>query len=157
MVYFSLISCIQIIIIICSQYGWLLAKEPRCSRYHSTWSNSISKWYSRSSWLCSFKKTQVWSLFRYTIHTYWSIHHIIFIFLHTLDRGNATCAGRSGSLGYEIKDANTYAFWGVDYLKLDSCNLNGTATELSYSIMRDALNASGRPIFYSLCGMHINC
>jgi hypothetical protein len=35
--------------------------------------------------------------------------------------------------------------------------LNGTATELSYSIMRDALNASGRPIFYSLCGMHINC
>ena len=71
----------------------------------------------------------------------------------SLDRGYKTCAGRPGSLGYETKDANTYASWGVDYLKLDSCNLNGTAPEISYSIMRDALNATGRPIFYSLCGM----
>ncbi len=82
---------------------------------------------------------------------------MIFVFLCTLDRGNATCAGRPGSLGYETKDANTYAAWGVDYLKLDSCNLNGTDTELSYSIMRDALNASGRPIFFSLCGMYTDC
>ncbi|CAF0941120.1 unnamed protein product [Adineta ricciae] len=68
------------------------------------------------------------------------------------DRGYKTCAGRPGSLGYETKDANTYASWGVDYLKLDSCYLNGTAPEISYSIMRDALNATGRPIFFSLCG-----
>jgi alpha-galactosidase len=56
-------------------------------------------------------------------------------------------------LGYEKKDANTYAFWGVDYLKLDSCNTNGTPAAVEYSIMRDALNATGRPIFYSLCGL----
>ena len=63
-----------------------------------------------------------------------------------------TCQRRPGSLGYEKKDANTYAAWGVDYLKLDSCYTDATPTEVEYSLMRDALNASGRPIFYSLCG-----
>jgi alpha-galactosidase len=33
------------------------------------------------------------------------------------DRGNKTCAGRPGTLGYETLDARTYAGWGVDYLK----------------------------------------
>ncbi|CAF3982911.1 unnamed protein product [Adineta steineri] len=68
------------------------------------------------------------------------------------DRGNMTCDGRPGSLGYETIDANTYALWGVDYLKLDSCFTNGTPPAIEYAIMRDALNATGRPIFYSLCG-----
>ena len=86
-----------------------------------------------------------------------SIHSILLFFLlYPLDRGYKTCAGRPGSLGYEVKDANTYASWGVDYLKLDSCNTNGTPAVVEYSIMRDALNASGRPIFYSLCGMFVN-
>lgn len=73
-----------------------------------------------------------------------------------LDRGNKTCAGRPGSLGYEIKDANTYAAWGVDYLKLDSCYTDATPPEVEIAIVRDALNASGRPIFFSLCGMYRN-
>lgn len=64
-----------------------------------------------------------------------------------------TCQRRPGSLGYEVKDAKTYATWGVDYLKLDSCYNNGTPAVVEYSVMRDALNASGRPIFYSLCGI----
>ncbi len=51
------------------------------------------------------------------------------------------------------KDANTYAAWGVDYLKLDSCYVDRTAPVIEYSLMRDALNATGRPIFYSLCGI----
>ena len=38
---------------------------------------------------------------------YLSIHYIIIVFLDKLDRGNATCAGRPGTLGYETKDANT--------------------------------------------------
>jgi alpha-galactosidase len=75
-------------------------------------------------------------------------------FLDISDRGYKTCCGRPGSLGYETKDANTYAAWGVDYLKLDSCYLNGTPAAVEYGIMRDALNASGRSIFYSLCGMY---
>jgi len=68
-----------------------------------------------------------------------------------------TCQRRPGSLHYETKDANTYADWGVDYLKLDSCNLDNTPAEVEIGIMRDALNASGRPIFFSICGMHTNC
>jgi len=77
-------------------------------------------------------------------------------FLDKLDRGYKTCAGRPGSLSYEKKDANTYAAWGVDYLKLDSCDTDATPAEVEYSKMRDALNATGRPIFYSLCGMFTN-
>jgi alpha-galactosidase len=93
----------------------------------------------------------------YKTKFYLSIHHIIIIFLDTIDRGNMTCGGRPGSLGYEKKDANTYAAWGVDYLKFDSCHTNGTPPAVEYAIMRDALNATGRPIFFSLCGMHTNC
>ena len=35
------------------------------------------------------------------------------------------CVGRPGSLGYETKDAMSYASWGVDYLKYDNCNNAG--------------------------------
>lgn len=59
-------------------------------------------------------------------------------------------------LGYEVKDANTYALWGVDYLKLDSCYTDATPPAVEIAIVRDALNASGRPIFFSLCGMCTN-
>jgi len=70
------------------------------------------------------------------------------------DRGTKTCAGRPGSYGYEKKDADTYASWGVDYLKEDSCNAasdHDTAFQ-EYGTMRDALNATGREIYFSLCG-----
>ncbi len=139
-----------------SKHGWLLATKSRCSRNYSTRSSSISKWNTSSYWLCTFTKTQVRSLFRCRNQNFLSIHYILHDLLDVLDRGNATCQGRPGSLGYETKDANTYAIWGVDYLKLDSCNTNGTPAVVEYSIMRDALNATGRPIFFSLCGMHID-
>jgi len=70
------------------------------------------------------------------------------------DRGNLTCGGKPGALGYEGVDAETYAEWGVDYLKEDSCYAStdhDTAFE-EYGKMRDALNATGRPILFSLCG-----
>ena len=67
------------------------------------------------------------------------------------DAGTKTCAGRPGSLDYETKDANTYAEWGVDYLKYDNCNNGGSKPEVRYPVMRDALNKTGRPIFYSMC------
>jgi len=75
------------------------------------------------------------------------------IFLVNLDAGYETCAGRPASLGYETKDANTYASWAVDYLKYDNCHTDGSIPEKRYPVMRDALNATGRPIFYSMCGM----
>ncbi len=78
------------------------------------------------------------------------------ICLCTLDAGFKTCGGRPGSLHYETTDAKTYASWSVDYLKYDNCFNDGTIPEVRYPVMRDALNATGRPIFYSMCGMFMN-
>eukprot|EP00037_Helgoeca_nana_P030778 m.383854 g.383854 ORF g.383854 m.383854 type:complete len:343 (-) comp28265_c0_seq2:879-1907(-) len=70
------------------------------------------------------------------------------------DRGTATCVGRPGSEGFEDIDAKTYAAWGVDYLKEDSCSAssNHTVAFEQYGLMRDALNRTGRPIYFDLCG-----
>jgi len=51
-----------------------------------------------------------------------------------------------GSLGHETTDAQTFASWGVDYLKYDKCQGPLTA----FAVMRDALRATGRPILYSI-------
>ncbi|PWY75237.1 alpha-galactosidase agla [Aspergillus sclerotioniger CBS 115572] len=42
------------------------------------------------------------------------------------DSGNLTCGGYPGSYNYEELDANTFASWGVDYLKVDGCNVYAT-------------------------------
>jgi alpha-galactosidase len=68
------------------------------------------------------------------------------------DVGTMTCAKRPGSIGHEYQDAKQYAHWGVDYLKEDWCNtLPGQNSESSYTLMRDALAAAGRPIVFSIC------
>jgi alpha-galactosidase len=68
------------------------------------------------------------------------------------DHGPTTCAGRPGGYAYEYLDANTYAAWGVDYLKYDNCNLPpGDVPQTDYARMADALMKSGRPITFSLC------
>ena len=67
------------------------------------------------------------------------------------DAGTGTCQNRPGGRGYEFQDARQYAEWGVDYLKYDWCNHSTQNSEASYSIMRDALAKSGRPIVFSLC------
>jgi alpha-galactosidase len=67
------------------------------------------------------------------------------------DAGTATCAGYPGSLGHETQDANSFAAWGVDYLKYDNCNNTGVPATTRYTAMRDALKATGRPILFSLC------
>jgi len=67
------------------------------------------------------------------------------------DAGSYTCAYRPGSLGYEKNDAISYAYWGVDYLKYDNCNADDDPPITRYQVMRDALNATGRHIFFSMC------
>jgi alpha-galactosidase len=71
------------------------------------------------------------------------------------DAGTATCAGFPGSLGHEDLDAQTFADWGVDYLKYDNCNNQSDGTladyQKRYGAMRDALARTGRPIVYSIC------
>mmetsp|Transcript_37616 Transcript_37616/g.85405 ORF Transcript_37616/g.85405 Transcript_37616/m.85405 type:complete len:520 (-) Transcript_37616:720-2279(-) len=69
------------------------------------------------------------------------------------DTGNTTCEGHPGSFGYEYLDAADYASWGVDYLKYDFCGMDQSTLppQYYYTVMRDALNETGRPILYSLC------
>ncbi|MYS21057.1 alpha-galactosidase [Streptomyces sp. DvalAA-14] len=79
------------------------------------------------------------------------------------DAGLQTCGGFPGSLGHETTDAQSFASWGVDYLKYDNCyagpgcalnscgNGNETPAQTRYTTMRDALASTGRPILFSLC------
>jgi alpha-galactosidase len=67
--------------------------------------------------------------------------------------GTKTCntAGFPGGLGFEDIDAQTFADWGVDYLKYDNCNNQGVPALDRYPKMRDALKKTGRPIVFSIC------
>ncbi len=82
--------------------------------------------------------------------------------------GAKTCGGYAGSLGHEVQDAKMYAEWGVDFLKYDLCSFQQNMNEAkaahpdnphaardlmiaAYKKMGDALQATGRPILYSLC------
>ncbi|GAB4832046.1 Alpha-galactosidase 3 [Ancistrocladus abbreviatus] len=67
------------------------------------------------------------------------------------DAGAFTCQVRPGSLFYENVDAHFFASWGVDYLKYDNCYNLGIKPKDRYPPMRDALNATKRGIFYSIC------
>ncbi|KAJ5684979.1 hypothetical protein N7536_007598 [Penicillium majusculum] len=40
-----------------------------------------------------------------------------------------TCAGYPVSLGYETVDAQSFAEWGIDYLKYDSCDVSSNWTD----------------------------
>jgi alpha-galactosidase len=80
--------------------------------------------------------------------------------------GPKTCAGYEGSLGHEEQDAQSYASWGIDYLKYDLCSFIPEVMEkqapndkpaqmrlmqAAYVKMAKALKATSRPIVYSLC------
>jgi alpha-galactosidase len=77
--------------------------------------------------------------------------------------GPKTCAGYEGSYGHEAQDAQTYAEWGIDYLKYDLCSFtemmkqapNPAASHQmmldAYTKMHQALLKTGRPIVLSLC------
>ncbi|KDP40460.1 hypothetical protein JCGZ_24459 [Jatropha curcas] len=68
------------------------------------------------------------------------------------DAGLRTCTGKvAGSLGHEEQDANTFASWGIDYLKYDNCYNNDVKPTVRYKAMSSALKKTGRPIFFSLC------
>ncbi|PYV15867.1 MAG: alpha-galactosidase [Acidobacteria bacterium] len=66
--------------------------------------------------------------------------------------GPKTCGDYEGSFGHEEQDAQTYASWGVDFLKYDLCSLEGKDDQFAaYKKMGDALKKTGRSIVYSLC------
>jgi alpha-galactosidase len=63
-----------------------------------------------------------------------------------------TYPGSTGSQGHETQDADQFAAWGVDYVKYDWCSPAGTMDEqvTAFARMRDALQATGRPIVFSI-------
>ncbi|MGI8417545.1 MAG: glycoside hydrolase family 27 protein, partial [Nakamurella sp.] len=76
------------------------------------------------------------------------------------DVGTKTCAGYPGSYGHVQADADSFASWGVDFVKVDWCNVpfadfpgltkQQVATKL-YTAYSAALLASGRQMFFSIC------
>jgi alpha-galactosidase len=71
--------------------------------------------------------------------------------------GPKTCAGYEGSYAHVAQDAKTYAAWGFDYLKYDLCSDldiykdDAPTLQAIYQEMGEALEATHRPIIYSLC------
>jgi alpha-galactosidase len=69
--------------------------------------------------------------------------------------GPKTCGGYEGSYGHEEQDAETYARWGMDFLKYDWCSAENVyrpdQMEAAYRKMQVALLRTRRPILYSLC------
>ncbi len=64
--------------------------------------------------------------------------------------GTATCAGRPGSYGHYGQDAQTFASWGVDFVKLDSCHLpSGANPATLFKQFGTALRAANPRIVYS--------
>jgi alpha-galactosidase len=80
--------------------------------------------------------------------------------------GPKTCGGYEGSYDHEQQDANSYASWGVDFLKYDLCSYMDimklhdphqdpqkalAMMQAAYEKMHQALVNTHRPIVYSLC------
>ena len=68
------------------------------------------------------------------------------------DVGTRTCARFPGSFDHEFVDAETFAEWGVDFLKYDYGYKPKLANGKSlYNRMSMALKATGREILFSAC------
>merc|ERR1712062_633303 len=62
--------------------------------------------------------------------------------------GTKTCGGFPGTGGHITVDAETFADWGIDYLKLDAC-VKHHSELAGYPLAGAALQATGRNITYS--------
>ncbi len=67
------------------------------------------------------------------------------------DAGRLTCQRRPGSYQHEIQDINTYAAWGIDYVKIDWCSSEGLDPEVQYAKLGEAIAHASHPILFSLC------
>ncbi|NUR32353.1 MAG: hypothetical protein HOV83_41985 [Catenulispora sp.] len=74
------------------------------------------------------------------------------------DAGYYTCQGAAGSYGHFQQDADLYASWGVDYLKLDYCyqpldqfpgKSQSEVAQIVYTEASQALLNTGRPMLFS--------
>ncbi len=82
------------------------------------------------------------------------------------DAGYRTCQGAAGSYGHFQQDANLYASWGIDYLKLDYCNQPlgqfphrspAQVAQIVYTEASQALLDTGRDIVFSASAPAYEC
>eukprot|EP01084_Bolivina_argentea_P300529 518234_1 len=65
------------------------------------------------------------------------------------DIGSKSCASYTGIDGYWTLDANTFASWNIDMIKIDGCYENTNVMYKDYPSFGAALNKTGVPIIYS--------
>ncbi len=67
-------------------------------------------------------------------------------------RGDLTCQNLPGSFLHEVIDMNTFASWGVDYIKMDACfaGRNGRLSSDDFTIYSEAIKNSGRSMVLSI-------
>ncbi|KAL5280874.1 hypothetical protein ACFFRR_004717 [Megaselia abdita] len=65
------------------------------------------------------------------------------------DYGTHTCAGYPGVINNMKLDAETFAEWEVDYVKLDGCYADSESMDKGYPEFGDHLNQTGRQMVYS--------
>lgn len=70
--------------------------------------------------------------------------------------GTKTCARYPSSFEHEFVDADTFASWGVDFLKYDYCNKPRIDGDLLYKRMGLALANCGRDILFSACNWGVD-
>jgi alpha-galactosidase len=68
------------------------------------------------------------------------------------DRAYRTCQSLPGSFEHEQIDMATFAAWGVDYIKMDSCSAehNGRLSSEDYAIYRKYIEETDRPMVLSI-------
>ena len=67
-------------------------------------------------------------------------------------RGFLTCMKLPGSFNHEEQDMQTFASWGVDYIKLDGCyaERNGRLSSVELALYRKSIEKTGRPMILSI-------
>lgn len=64
--------------------------------------------------------------------------------------GHSTCMGFPGTEDHNMeKDAERFASWNIDYLKVDGCHTSAKQQSKGYTRFSEHLNKTNRPIVYS--------
>ncbi len=79
-------------------------------------------------------------MYGYLLYDYLTIMTDYMLYDYLLDPGMS---------GHYLLDAQTFAEWGVDYVKIDGCYYDPEDSQKLFQEFGSALNSTGRPIVYS--------
>ena len=125
--------------------GWLLARNSTTGQLIEDRTKFPSGMKALGAWIHNQTVPGHGQIMKYGLYT---------------SRGTCQCATQQysgpGGHGHEALDAAWIAEAGADYLKVDSCcgSPDHSTAFADYGRWRDGLNATGRPIYLSLCGWY---